>query len=784
MTYWLRARRTPSLLIASFLAACSGAEEVEIVAFDLPDDAAACLAEQNAQPGTLACLFVRGVPCAFMQPIDASRSTELNAWDASSCSPGGVTFSPDDPLDADAFFVASSTVCTGLSFGDECIARDGCYARYQFAYTAADAVEGGSRLTGIGDSVKEGTCTSLALCGDGRLSQIDRTEECDDGNVIANDGCSYCFRNRGFICEGEPSLCTADCGDGLVVRDFEGCDDGNDVAGDGCDPDTCEPEPGYACTGEPSVCQQVCGQGGFQPEFGETCDDGNVTDNDGCSASCQQERGWTCNNTGLVSTCEPTECGDGVLVANENFEACDDGNDQSGDGCDDQCKIEPFFDCVSNRVDEMPENLPDSVCDGICGDGEVVGSETCDPPDAAAGCDNTCQALDGWTCTAGACSPNCGDARVVGDEACDDGNTDSGDGCSENDEGLCVVEDGWDCPDMGGACSAICGDGKLRDTETCDDLNILPGDGCSAQCTIEPGWDCVKNDPDDDQEPSTCARLFAFTPANFSPVSDPGRFSDWRVTGACTVDTGADGATPVFTGTCGTGTPEANFVQSEVMGVRMLVLQVRNFNISQSGSLGAVGSRPLIISAYGSVAIGGTLTVSGALAATSNATPAAASANCINAAGNDADADTLDAGGGGGGGYGGAGGTGGDGNNTAASGGGGNAARGNETLVPLFGGCSGKKGGDGVGNTGGAGGSAGGAIQISASQLLEVDGDVSSAGAGGVDGETGSKSSGGGGGGSGRQHSARGRRSGYRVRSDSERGRRSWRRWRARAGGQ
>lgn len=47
----------------------------------------------------------------------------------------------------------------------------------------------------------------------------------------------------------------------------------------------------------------------------------------------------------------------------------------------------------------------------------------------------------------------------------------------------------------GGVCggSVGCGDGQFNRryaAEECDDGNRLDGDGCSADCTIEPGWDC------------------------------------------------------------------------------------------------------------------------------------------------------------------------------------------------------------------------------------------------------------------------------------------------------
>ena len=43
-----------------------------------------------------------------------------------------------------------------------------------------------------------------------------------------------------------------------------------------------------------------------------------------------------------------------------------------------------------------------------------------------------------------------------------------------------------------GACSELCGDGLLLDLQ-CDDGNTDDGDGCSQNCIIEEGWHCEAN---------------------------------------------------------------------------------------------------------------------------------------------------------------------------------------------------------------------------------------------------------------------------------------------------
>jgi len=67
-------------------------------------------------------------------------------------------------------------------------------------------------------------------------------------------------------------------------------------------------------------------------------------------------------------------------------------------------------------------------------------------------------------------APKCGDGTTNASfgETCDDGNTKSGDGCSNT----CQSE-------------AICGNGTKEGVEQCDDGNPKSGDGCSSLCKIE-----------------------------------------------------------------------------------------------------------------------------------------------------------------------------------------------------------------------------------------------------------------------------------------------------------
>jgi cysteine-rich repeat protein len=66
----------------------------------------------------------------------------------------------------------------------------------------------------------------------------------------------------------------------------------------------------------------------------------------------------------------------------------------------------------------------------------------------------------------------CGDGRQEGAEQCDDGNSNSGDGCSN----VCVQETE----------PQLCGNGVRDVDEACDDGNTANDDGCESTCTVTP----------------------------------------------------------------------------------------------------------------------------------------------------------------------------------------------------------------------------------------------------------------------------------------------------------
>lgn len=157
-----------------------------------------------------------------------------------------------------------------------------------------------------------GTACTAAECGDGYLAG---SEQCDDGNKNNGDGCSSnCLMqpkttttnptstNPGktvvdhYKCPTPGQACVkTTCGDGKK-EGTEQCDDGNTKAFDGCSP-SCQLEP--KCPN--GKCQAVCGDGVLfdfdadnDGKNDEECDDGNTSDGDGCSSTCKVESGYQC----------------------------------------------------------------------------------------------------------------------------------------------------------------------------------------------------------------------------------------------------------------------------------------------------------------------------------------------------------------------------------------------------------------------------------------------------------------------------------------------------------
>lgn len=251
------------------------------------------------------------------------------------------------------------------------VSPDGTACAHDGACAGAGRCEIGACVTG---NPLPGECR----CGD---TWIIAGEQCDDGNAVDGDGCSAsCAPEAGWVCfgleppEGEANpggVCTRLCGNAVLELD-EQCDDGNLTDDDGCSR-ACRIEPGFDCAEPGARCQSRCGDG--VRVYPEHCDDGDLVGGDGCSATCQIEAGWECVEAG---PCRPV-CGDGVLVGGQ---PCDDGNPVGGDGCSATCVVEPGWSCPSPGVacvsearlvlaDDSAETFEDTPVDVVVVDNDA-----------------------------------------------------------------------------------------------------------------------------------------------------------------------------------------------------------------------------------------------------------------------------------------------------------------------------------------------------------------------------------------------------------------------------
>lgn len=241
-----------------------------------------------------------------------------------------------------------------------------------------------------------------------------------------------------------PSVCNPLCGDGKLIE-TETCDDGSDDD-TGCNSTCTGPLPTFTCTGgtvfKPTKCNPICGDGRVFPP--ETCDaDSSQALINGCNSTCNGTlQGWTCSGGDKLSAtiCTPI-CGDGVLVG---VETCDDGDISDNFGCNSDCiGSMPNFDCTTSFL-----NGTTKCFETICGDMKKMAGEVCDDADLA---DNI------------GCLPDC--SEFLPGWFCHGGNQSSPMTCSK------------------------CGNNVIDQGENCDDNDLLDGQGCTLTCASSyPGW--------------------------------------------------------------------------------------------------------------------------------------------------------------------------------------------------------------------------------------------------------------------------------------------------------
>ncbi len=226
--------------------------------------------------------------------------------------------------------------------------------------------------------------------------ELDAEEECDDGNTVGGDGCSARCVTEPTELPGGGDFAGGGDGDAsdryrFVVQQASALTAFTHNGAGGCPGDTqmtlidrTGPEPlelAFDDNSGPGACSRI--EARLQPGVYEILVQG-----------VGQLPAYRLNLT--LDLINLASCGNGRL---DEGEACDDGNNFNGDGCDHDCGIE-----------------------ATCGNSVIEATEQCDDGNRVAG--------DG--CDAG-CRPEaarCGNGRIEGGEMCDDGNLSNDDGCS------------------------------------------------------------------------------------------------------------------------------------------------------------------------------------------------------------------------------------------------------------------------------------------------------------------------------------------------------------------
>ena len=170
------------------------------------------------------------------------------------------------------------------------------------------------------------------------------------------------------------------------------------------------------------------------------------------------------------------------------------------------------------------------------------------------------------------------------------------------------------------------------------------------------------------------------------------------------------------------GSAPTPLIRPQSGGPELVVLPLTGLTVAAGSTLRVVGSRPVVLMVQGTARIAGSIDVSARDAAPG---PGGNSMCNESKGGNGRGTSGLDGSGGGGGGFGTQGGAGGT---DIDQPGGPGIVRGNDTLVPLIGGCSGGPGGGCPGVPGGGGGG----VQISVSAELTVSGSIQAKGGAGA----------------------------------------------------
>ena len=306
---------------------------------------------------------------------------------------------------------------------------------------------------------------------------LDPGEECDDGNMDDDDGCShFCRIEPCYSCTGEPSTCSM-LPDGSDCNDQEFCNGTDSCSGGACtvhtgDPCTggfecnnvcdelhnrCAVAAGTSCTDDGEVCtDDVCDGLGMCTHPGNyfvPCDDGLFCDGDDyCyGGTCSYHTGDPCSFSECNDLCD--EISVSCLPSTSGTQCFDDGNVCTNDQCDGSGS------CVHPPV---TSGTPCPDDGSICTSDQCDGLGSCVHPAANNGapCPD-----DGNECTNDQCNGGlCAHPPVTNGTPCNDSNP-----CTQTDQceaGQCVGSNPIVCP------APLC-----HAAETCD-----PSSGACTTC--------------------------------------------------------------------------------------------------------------------------------------------------------------------------------------------------------------------------------------------------------------------------------------------------------------
>lgn len=244
-------------------------------------------------------------------------------------------------------------------------------------------------------------------CGNG---SVEVGEGCDDNNLTSNDGCSAtCSVEQGFTCTGMPlSTCTFTCGNGTVSGN-EQCDDGNTVNGDSCSAlcqyqFTPETEPNNVCgtTNGPFTVPFI-----FDGAISPIADKDIVAFTVPAYADVKLETFAptmdVCPTADTVIELRGTNCT--TVLVNDDEDGINSCSkvDSTTDASARNLAPGTYFAYVEDYLNDgvIAGYKLQVTFTALCGDGKITGSETCDDANTNSGdgCANNCRVEPGFTCT-------------------------------------------------------------------------------------------------------------------------------------------------------------------------------------------------------------------------------------------------------------------------------------------------------------------------------------------------------------------------------------------------